>query len=150
MTTMRASMWMVLAASGSRRRRRPGLMSMVSILGCSFNVVVRRHTGGTSTLSKPSGCRHGTLIWSVYGVKGLASLDPFLGAPAISMAGKRYRSCGVVSLTVLSESGSVRILTGVHCSQLVPTSGGVRVELCSQSLSSSPSTGTFGCYGYGG
>ena len=55
-----------------------------------------------------------------------------------------------MSLTVLSESGSVRILTGVHCSQLVPTSGGVRVELCSQSLSSSPSTGTFGCYGYGG
>ena len=37
-------------------------------------------------------------------------------------------------------------------SQLVPTSGGVRVELCTQSLSScSPSTGTFGCYGcYGG
>ena len=106
---MRASMWMVLAASGSRRRRRLGLMSMVSILGCSLNVVVRRHTGGTSTLSKPSGCRHGTLIWSVYGVKGLASLDPFLGAPAISGAGKRYRSCGVVGLTVVLSAVRVRI-----------------------------------------
>ena len=68
----------------------------------SSNVVVRRHTGETSMRGIPNGCRHGKLIWSVYGVKGLASLDPFLGAPAISGAGERYRSCG-------SHCGAVRV-----------------------------------------
>ena len=32
---------------------------MVSSLGFLLNDVVRRHTGGTSTLSIPNGCRHG-------------------------------------------------------------------------------------------
>ena len=56
----------------------------------------------------------------MYGVKGLASLDPFLGAPAISGAGKRFWSCGVVGLTVVLSAVRVRImriLTGIHCFQ---------------------------------
>ena len=45
--------------------------------------------------------------------------------------------------TLATTDGDVVVGLGV-----LATSGGVRVELCSQSLSScSPSTGTYGCYG---
>ena len=57
----------------------------------------------------PMAAAMGKLIWLVFGVKGLASLGPFLGAPAISGAGKRYRSCGVVGLTVVLSAVRVRI-----------------------------------------
>ena len=49
----------------------------------------------------PMAAAMGKLIWLAYVVKGLASLDPFLGAPAVSGAGERYR-------------GS-RVLSTVHC-----------------------------------
>ena len=59
--------------------------------------------------------------------------------------------CEMASMSTLAttDGGDVVVGLGVVAfrrSQLVPTSGGVRVEICSQSLSScSPSTGTFGC-----
>ena len=49
----------------------------------------------------PMAAAMGKLIWLVYVVKNLASLDPFLVAPAVSGAGERYR-------------GS-RVLSTVHC-----------------------------------
>ena len=68
MTRMRSSLWTMLAASGSRPRRGLGSTFMVSSLGFLLNDVVRCHTGGTSTLSIPNGCRHGKA--DMVGVRG--------------------------------------------------------------------------------
>ena len=51
-------------------------------------------------------------------LRGTRRFGPFLGAPADSGAGERYWSPRVsLWCSVLSESGSVRILTGVHSFQ---------------------------------